>query len=115
MEQNEVGVCSSSKVECVGMMPMCNHNDIVTMRCGNRITYNVDTNVVYPLKWTSWHDTKISIPNNLEKFWKQFSQRNQREGKLTSKDTWADALANGAISSKSRHNIKWYRNPKSET
>lgn len=103
---NEVSVCLSSG-ECVAMMPMCHRDDYVTMRCGNKKTYKVNADILYPLKWTSWHDTKISIPNNLEKFWKQFSQRDQREGGLTSKDTWADALAHGVISSKSRHKIKW--------
>jgi phosphorylcholine metabolism protein LicD len=94
----------------VAAMAWCRKSNVVTLRCGNkRFTFKMNANDFYPLKWIPWHDTEISVPGNLEKFWQQIQQRDQREGKLTSKDTWTDALSNGAIVSKSRHRIKWSR------
>ena len=94
---------------CLAGISWCRSNNTVTYRCALSTTYKQDVERVFPLVWSKWHSSEISVPKNPMWFWQDVAMRDQREGNMTATDQWDTAMNNAAIRDRGHHLVKWKR------
>ena len=112
-KEGEFSVCDDGRggnsTVCLTGISWCRSNNMVTYRCALSITFKQDVERVFPLVWSKWHSSEISVPKNPLWFWQDVAMPDQREGKMTATDQWDTAMNNVAIRDRGHHKVKWKR------
>ena len=110
-----VSIVKNGRKVFIGVEPWCERKDTVFFRCGlDGREPSLKSNLFFPLKWSIWHKTVVSVPYNALAYWKMAGAGGLGGHTLVSKkefdngsDASLDAMSNTAfIQSGHVHEIK---------